>query len=206
MEPAPAPGNPTPGDLVRRIQAGDSRAEAELVELYGEGVVFLLRRWTRDRDAADDLFQETFRTAIEKIRRGEVREPDRLPGFLRSLAKNLSTHYYRRAALRTERETPIETTWEPPDPAAGQLGTLLRQERIEIVRRLLAELNVERDRQILLRFYLREEDKESIRRDLGLSSAEFNVVLFRARRRYRDLFEKATAGTPRSGGEAWTTD
>jgi len=183
-----------PGDLVRRIQAGDSRAEAELVELYGEGVTFLLRRWTRDRDAADDLFQETFRLAIEKIRHGEVREPDRLPGFLRSLAKNLSTYHYRRAAQRTERETPIETTWEPPDPAAGQLGALLQQEKIEIVRRLLAELSVERDRQILLRFYLREEDKESIRQDLGLSSAEFNVVLFRARRRYRTLFESAVAG------------
>jgi RNA polymerase sigma-70 factor (ECF subfamily) len=194
-----------PGDLVRRIQAGDLRAETELIELYGEGVTFLLRRWTRDRDAADDLFQETFRTAIEKIRRGEVREPDRLPGFLRSLAKNLSTYHYRRAAQQTEREKPIDTALEPPDPTAGQLGRLLRQEKIEIVRRLLAELSVERDRQILLRFYLREEDKENIRRDLGLTSAEFNVVLFRARRRYRDLFEKAAAGSARSGGESWTT-
>lgn len=193
MEPAV-----TPGDLVRRIAAGDRRAEQELVELYGEGLAFLLKRWTRDRDAADDLYQETLRLALEKIRRGEVRDPDRLPGFLRSLAKNLATHHYRRESLRDGRETPIET-FEPPDPAAGQLGNLLRQEKIAIIRRLLAELSLPRDREILVRFYLREEDKESIRLDLGLSRAEFNVVLFRARRRYQALVEKALAPAAASG-------
>jgi RNA polymerase sigma-70 factor (ECF subfamily) len=191
MEPA-APAA-MPGDLVRRIEAGDRRAEQELVDLYGDGLAFLLRRWTRDRDAADDLYQETLRLALEKIRRGEVRDPDRLPGFLRSLAKNLATHHYRRESLRGGRETPIEPAFEPPDPEVGQLGSLLRQEKMAIVRRLLSELSLPRDREILVRFYLREEDKESIRLDLGLSSPEFNVVLFRARRRYQALFEQALA-------------
>jgi RNA polymerase sigma-70 factor (ECF subfamily) len=81
-----------------------------------------------------------------------------------------------------------------PEVEAGQLGRLLRQEKIGLVRRLLAELPLERDRQILTRFYLQEEDKERIREDLGLSRAEFNVVLFRARRRYQALFEKAVEG------------
>ena len=189
MEPATVPA-----DLVRRIQAGDRRAEEELVERYGEGLTFLLRRWTRDREAAADLYQESFQLAIEKIRRGELRDPDRLPGFLRSLARNLSTHHYRRESSRGNRETPIATEFEPPDQSPGQLGALLRQEKIGLVRRLLSELPVERDRQILLRFYLREEDKERIREDFGLSRAELNVVLFRARRRYQSLCETALAG------------
>lgn len=190
MEPAPAPG-----DLVLRIGSGDRRAEAELVEHYGEGVLFLLRRWTRSRDEADDLYQETFRRAIEKIRGGEVRDPERLPAFLRGLARNLTTDHYRRQSLRGGRETPIESTPEPADDANGQLGALLRREKIGIVRRLLAELPLERDRQVLLRFYIHEEDKERICDDLALSRSEFNVVLFRARRRYQLLFEKAVAGS-----------
>lgn len=191
MEPAAVPG-----DLVRRIQAGDRAAESELVERYGEGLAFLLRRWARDRDAASDLYQETFRLALEKIRRGEVRDPDRLSAFLRSLAKNLSIDYYRRQSRRGDREASIEETGELPlpDPEPGQLGKLLRQEKIGLVRRLLSELSLERDREILIRFYLHEEDKERIREDLGLSRPEFNVVLFRARRRYQALFEKALAG------------
>ena len=98
----------TPADLVRRIRGGDPAAEAELVSRFGEGLAFLLRRWTRDSATAEDLYQETFRLALEKIRSGEVREPDRLAGFLRSLAKNLSIHHYRRSAVQEVREENLE--------------------------------------------------------------------------------------------------
>jgi RNA polymerase sigma-70 factor (ECF subfamily) len=179
--------------LVRRIQDGDAAAEAELVLRFSEGLSFLLRRWTRDRTAAEDLFQETFRLALEKIRKGEVRDPDRLAGFLRSLAKNLSIEHYRRGSRREVREEELEAATEMTAPEAGQLGTLLRQEKTALVRQVLAELSSGRDRQILFRFYIAEEDKEQIRSDLGLTGPEFNLVLFRARRRYRDLYEKHAA-------------
>lgn len=190
---------PEPGDLVRRILAGDRGAEAELVELYGEGLAFLLRRWTRDKEAAEDIYQETIRRALEKLRRGELRDPDSLPSFLRGLAHNLSIDHYRRHSRRSERERPIVDTLDPPDAGAGQLVSLLRREKIGLVRRLVSELRQERDREVLLRFYLAEEDKQRIQADLGLTPAEFNVVLFRARRRCQALFAAAFAGR----GEAW---
>jgi len=177
-------------DLVRRIQQGDPAADGELVARFSEGLTFLLRRWTRDRTAAEDLFQETFRLALEKIRKGEVRDPDRLAGFLRSLAKNLSIEHYRRGSRRDVREEELEAAAELSTPEAGQLGHLLRQEKAALVRQVLEELGSERDRQVLFRFYIAEEDKEQIRSDLGLTGPEFNLVLFRARRRYRDLYER----------------
>jgi RNA polymerase sigma-70 factor (ECF subfamily) len=185
---------PEPGDLVRRIEEGDPRAEQELVEIYGQGLAFLLKRWTRDPEAAADLFQETLRRALEKLRRGELRDPASLPGFLRGLARNLSIDHYRRHARQLAREKPIEGALDVPDEAAGQLGALLRQEKIDLVRRLLAELPRQRDREVLLRFYLQEEDRERIEADYGLTRAELNLVLFRARRRCQALFEQALAG------------
>jgi RNA polymerase sigma-70 factor (ECF subfamily) len=180
-------------DLVRRIREGDPAAEAELVARFSEGLSFLLRRWTRDRTIAEDLFQETFRLALEKIRKGEVRDPERLAGFLRSLAKNLSIEHYRRGSRREVREEEIEAAAELTAPETGQLGHLLRQEKAALIRQVLEELGSERDRQVLFRFYIAEEDKEQIRSDLGLTGPEFNLVLFRARRRYRDLYERHAA-------------
>lgn len=185
------------GDLVHRILAGDGRAEEELIERFGEGLLFLLRRWTRDPSIAEDLYQETVRLALEKIRRGEVREPDKLPGFLRSLAKNLSIHHYRRGSVRGERERNLEEVGA--DVAAShdpmdQLTRLLRAEKAALVRQVIGEMPMERDRQVLFRFYLGEEDKERICADLGLTGPELNVVLFRARQRYRKLFEERLAG------------
>jgi RNA polymerase sigma-70 factor (ECF subfamily) len=186
--------NEAPGqDLVHRIVAGDGRAEAELVERFGEGLLFLLRRWTRDATTAEDLYQETLRLALEKIRRGEVREPDKLAGFLRSLAKNLSIHHYRRGSVRGERERDLEEVGAEEVPSQGtsdQLTRLLRAEKAALVRRVIGEMPVERDRQVLFRFYIGEEDKERICADLGLTGPELNVVLFRARQRYRKLFEE----------------
>jgi RNA polymerase sigma-70 factor (ECF subfamily) len=184
------------GDLVRRIMAGDGRAEEELIGHFGEGLLFLLRRWTRDPSTAEDLYQETVRLALEKIRRGEVREPDKLPGFLRSLAKNLSIHHYRRRAVRGERERDLDeadvdgvASQDPLD----QLTRLLRAEKAALVRRVIGEMPQERDRQVLFRFYIGEEDKERICADLELTGPELNVVLFRARQRYRKLFEERLA-------------
>jgi RNA polymerase sigma-70 factor (ECF subfamily) len=191
-------GETSPADLVRRIRSGDPLAEEELIVRFGEGLTFLLRRWTRGHSDAEDLYQETFRLALEKIRRGEVRDPERLAGFLRSLARNLSIEHYRKAARRGSRDEEIESAADMTNPDTGQLGQLLRKEKVSLVRRLLEELGSDRDRQILFRFYIAEEDKESIRSDLGLTAPEFNLVLFRARRRYRDLYERhAHPGTPR---------
>lgn len=185
------------GDLVQRILAGDRRAEEELIERFGDGLLFLLRRWTRDPSTAEDLYQETLRLALEKIRRGEVREPDKLPGFLRSLAKNLSIHHYRRGSVRGERERDLEEVGADAvvsHDAMDQLTSLLRAEKAALVRQVIAEMPMERDRQVLFRFYIGEEDKERICADLGLTGPELNVVLFRARQRYRKLFEERLAG------------
>jgi RNA polymerase sigma-70 factor (ECF subfamily) len=182
------------GDLVQRIRSSDPGAEEELVARFGEGLSFLLRRWTRDHAAAEDLYQVTFRLALEKIRAGEVRDPDRLAGYLRSLAKNLSIHHYRRGAVQEVREEDLETVAEVSVSEDSQLGQLLRKEKAALVRRVLEELGSERDRQVLFRFYIAEEDRESIRGDLGLSGPELNLVLFRARRRYRELYERHAGG------------
>lgn len=181
-------------DLVRRIVSGDAAAEAELVQRFSRATSFLLRRLTRDDAAADDLYQETFRLVIEKVRGGELREAERLPGFVSSLARNLFLGSTRRDGRRRQRHEDPEAAETAPDPAPGQLAKLLARERAATVRKVLAELKNERDREILSRFYIADQDKEAICRDLQLSDLHFNRVLFRARQRYKELYEQRQEG------------
>lgn len=58
------------------------------------------------------------------------------------------------------------------------------------MRKVIQELGTSRDREILLRFYIAEEDKERISSDFGLSSLQFNRVLHRARERYREIYQE----------------
>jgi DNA-directed RNA polymerase specialized sigma24 family protein len=82
-------------------------------------------------------------------------------------------------------------------PDAGALTGLLARENAALVRQVLQELGNERDRQILLRFYLAEDDKERIAGDLGLSGLQFNRVLHRARQRYKELLVERLGGAAR---------
>jgi RNA polymerase sigma-70 factor (ECF subfamily) len=183
-----------PGDLAARIAVGDPDAEERLVALYGRSVAVLLDRHTSGRPEAEDLFQDTFRVALEKLRRGELREAEKLPGFLAQIARNLAIEHYRKATRR-KTDADSDAVAEAPAHGAGQLGEILARENAVLVRRAIAELGNDRDRQVLLRFYLAEEDRDRIAADFGLTSLQFNRVLHRARQRYKELLAAHLART-----------
>ena len=190
METAATSDAGSAADLVSRIRAGDRQAEAELVERYSRGVKFIIRTKTGDAAVAEDRYQETFRLVLEKIRQGDVREPEKLSGFICSVARNLVIDYFRRTP-RQESLTELDETDLLPHPAPSQLEVLLQKERVAIVRQVISELPTHRDRQVLFRFYIAEEEKEEICAALGLTSLHFNRVLHRARERYKELYEKS---------------
>lgn len=180
-------------DLVRRIhrgKGGDSVAETELFRRYSRGLLYMLRRLAGDPALADDLHQETFRVVIERLRERGLEEPERLAGFLHRTAKNLFIGGYRKV-IRRKTEGEVEGLEAVADPGADPHQQAVREEESALVRRLIGELDTDRDRQILYRFYIAEEDKERICADLDLSSLHFNRVLFRARQRFKDLLENA---------------
>jgi RNA polymerase sigma-70 factor, ECF subfamily len=177
-------------DLVSRIRAGDQQAESELVERFGRGVLMILRRSTRNAAVSDDLYQDTFRIALEKVRQGDLRDSAKLGAFMCSVARNLVIEYFRRTA-RHEDLTEMAEAERPPHFAANQLEAVLQKETAAIVRQAINELPTDRDRQLLFRYYVLEDEKEKICADLGLTSLHFNRVLHRARERYRELYEKA---------------
>jgi len=186
-------------DFVRRIAAGDASAEGELVERYSRGLRYLLRRLGAAPELADDLHQETFRIVLERLRKKALDEPEGLAGFLRGTARNLMIAERRKTARRRTESDDKEVA-EAVHPAPSQLSTVLLDEEAETVRRLIRELPTDRDRQLLLRYYVSEEAKESLCVDLGLDSLHFNRVLFRARQRFKEILEHHWARDRRSAG------
>jgi RNA polymerase sigma-70 factor (ECF subfamily) len=178
-------------ELVRRIQDGDRDAEDDFIRRYERGVAIIVARACRDRLPADDLCQDVLTTALQRIRAGAVRGPERLSGFVAGLARMTVLEYFRKESTRST----IEARMPPPAQAAPAvaLEQLLRQEKALIVRAVLSELESDRDREILSRFYIAEEDKDRICSDLDLTPLHFNRVLFRARERYRTLYRQWTA-------------
>jgi len=160
-------------------------------------VAIILDRHTNGRPEAEDLFQDTFRLGLEKLRRGELREPAKLPGFLAQIARSLAIENYRKI-IRRKTEADSDAVLDAVASGESPLGGLLAREKAALVRRVLHDLANERDRQILLRFYIAEEDKDRISADYGLSSLQFNRVLHRARQRYKELLTERLGGGDRA--------
>lgn len=175
-----------PQILVADIMAGKAEAETALVQQFSRAVRFTLRRAVPQPEAADDLFQETFSTAIQKIRAGELKTPSSLGSYLLSIARFSAIGWGRR---KQKHET-ASLTHDLPSPCENPLTSLLRREQAAKVRDSLQDLATERDRQILHRFYIAEEDPATICADLDISHRHLSRVLHRARNRYKELLLK----------------
>ena len=176
-------------EWMRRIIAGDADAEEDLVRRYKDGIAIIIGRIVHNPSVTEDLSQDTFRITLEKIRDGDVREPERLSGFISSVARNVAIEYVRKMRRLMNQEE-IGNAEQIRDSQPDQLEQLWRKERAEMVRLVISELKVERDREVLLRYYIAEEDKERICADLGLTSLQFNSVISRALKRFKDLYLK----------------
>lgn len=199
--------------LVQRIRAGEGAAEAELVERFRRGLVLVLRRRSGDPALAEDLAQETLALVLEKVRSGAVNEPERLAGFVHGTARHLLFAHRRKSGRLValdpardqdpggERPRAEEVRQAGPD----QLDELVRREDARLVRHLLGELAVSRDREVLFRFYLSDEPREVICRRLGIDPGHFRRVLFRARERLRQLWTEHQEGAGWDGSRRGDT-
>jgi RNA polymerase sigma-70 factor, ECF subfamily len=130
-------------------------------------------RVTSHASDADDIVQDAF---LRLLRAGpDTDETEQRRRFLYRVASNLIVDHWRR---KTRHEHARE---EPRRPTAP-----LEPDRD--VQRTFAELSA-RDRALLWLAYVEEESHEEIAASLGVGKRSIKVLLFRARRRLRDLLQ-----------------
>jgi len=191
---------PGPEKSLDRDEGGDFslvEAVAERSELqnqlylrYRRPLLQVFHHRRIDRDAADDLLQRTFLQAIKKIRTEGLDDPGNLGGYLYRTACKLATAYWR-GELSHRHENDRELLTNLKDEALSLEDRLDHEQLAKHVRDLMDHLPVQRDREVLERFYLREEPRTSIRESLKLTDMQFNQVLWRARQRFGDILRKA---------------
>src|SRR5690606_36449114 len=76
------------------------------------------------------------------------------------------------------------------DDALSLEESVDHEQLAKYVRELMNRLPMARDREVLERFYLREESRASIRESMNLTELQFNQVLWRARQRFGEILRK----------------
>lgn len=130
----------------------------------------------------DDLVQETLVRFLRAEQRQTIRNnSEEFGAFLNGICRNVILEYRRRA----RREPLIDPDVPIPDTGIRPEAEIL--EMRDAIDNGLSEL-AERDRLILRSLYLEGKDKEDICREWKMSDAQFRVVLFRAKERFRRVY------------------
>lgn len=93
----PAAGGVSDGDLVRRALQGDRWAEEAIYRRHVRYVGGIVVRLLRNRTEAEDVLQDTFAIALERLR--TLRDPDALRAWIGCIAVSQVRRRFRRRKL-----------------------------------------------------------------------------------------------------------
>ena len=130
--------------------------------------------------AVDDYVQEVLMIVLAAIRSGELRNPECLMGFVRTVTHRQVTVHIRRAIISRRRLISVESTALPRAPSHESPEARLRLlERVAAIKSVLERI-CPRDREILTRFYYEEQDSRQICREMQLTPTQFRLYKSRA--------------------------
>lgn len=178
--------------LVARIQAGDAAAMERLYALFSRGIRFYLCRQLGPQEL-DDKVHDTFVIVVQAIRRGELREPERLMGFVRTIVRRQVAAFIDNAVQSRRDQVDLESGVSVSDGRSNPEEDAIAGQRREIMKRVLCSVS-QRDRDILTRFYLLGQPQEQICREMHLTSTQFRLLKSRAKARFGELGRRELAG------------
>ena len=187
--------------LVAAIAAGSREAESAFVARYLPKVRTLLIVRSRNPDLALDLQQDVMIEALCALRKGQLRDAERLPAFVAGIARNvLNNHYRGQSRLPLHEELPeeiVDTIEENP------LDSEAAEERRLIAQKAIASLN-DVDRSILQMTLVDNLKPGVIAERLGLGPDVVRQRKLRATRRVmeivRELSQSGSASHKETGG------
>jgi RNA polymerase sigma-70 factor, ECF subfamily len=179
------------GPLTNRRLTDSEEHETLLRDM--SGLKAQLTRVTRNADVAADLLQDAIVTALRKLRSGEIEHRAQLDGYVYRVALN---HFrnYRRKDKSSVSDPDGAVSLEDSAAETRPTRSIQSEQWAGLVRKVLGEMSSARDREVLVRFYLKEEERSALCSSLGLTDLQFNRVIFRARERFRELLEHAGFG------------
>ena len=137
----------------------------------------------------DDKVHDTFVVVVQAIRRGELREPQRLMGFVRTIVRRQVAAHIDKVVHSRREQADFDSSVRVADPRGNPEEAAIFTQRLDLLRRVLGELP-DRDREILTRFYLHEQSQEEICTEMSLTETQFRLLKSRAKARFGELGKK----------------
>ena len=164
----------------------DQNADAEnfLVSHFTRPVQAKLRARLRSPELVEDACQETFLRVLKYFRSGKtLNNPAFLPRFIHVVCHRVALEILR---AHTRQSQMPENAEDPKDTALNPEARMVNEERKVLVAQVLGDLP-ERDRLLLRRIFLDQEDRDVICDEFDVDRDYLRVLVLRARGRFKNV-------------------
>jgi RNA polymerase sigma-70 factor, ECF subfamily len=180
-------------ELVNCVRRGEADAMDRLYAIFSRGVRYYLYRQLGPQEL-DDKVHDAFLIVVHAIRRGELREPERLMGFVRTVARRQVIAHIERAVQSRREYVDLESGGLVPDVRQNPEERVIAQQKKDLMVEFLKELSP-LDREVLTRFYLLDQPQAEICRAMHLNNTQFRLLKSRAKSRFGEFGRRKLAGT-----------
>jgi RNA polymerase sigma-70 factor (ECF subfamily) len=180
--------------LVGRVQRNDESGMAELYRLFAKGIRFYLCRQLGAQEI-DDKIHDTFLIVVKAIRRGDLREPERLMGFVRTVVRRQVAAHIDHLVHRRREHVNLDVGSRLADARRDPEQNAAFRQKTALMAEVLRDMS-DRDREILTRFYLREQNQDQICDQMNLSETQFRLLKSRAKARFGELGQRKLKKPP----------
>src|SRR4051812_9291196 len=146
----------------------------DLYRVFSEGIRFYLWRQLGAQDLTDKV-HDLFLIITQSIQSGDLREPERLMGYVRTVVRRQVAGHIHCARQERRNSNHLDYGSTLPDSRANPEKRLIRREYSDVAYRILSNMR-QPERDILVRFYLREQPAADICREMGLTETQFRLL------------------------------
>ena len=171
-------------ELIHQYQGGEESAMSELLERHKRRVFGYILNVVRDRNVAEDIFQETFFKVIRTLKKKQYNGEGKFIQWVMRIAHNLSIDYFR----QNQRLTTVSKVTRPDGKVMDVFDvikvednslqdSIVRHQIRKDVRKLIEHLPHEQKEVVILRHYYDMSFKEIA----DMTNVSINTALGRMR-------------------------
>ena len=142
-------------ELITRYREGDASCFETLLERYQAKVYGYIFSVVKDKETADDIFQETFYKVIVTINSDQYKDENKFVHWVMRIAHNLIVDHFRRnnkmPLVPNRPESDVLDNLKFPDENAEHV--IIKKQTGQNIRRLVKMLPPEQRRVVILRHY-----------------------------------------------------
>lgn len=121
-------------DLIQQCRKGDAKAQRILYDLFSARLMGLCRRYTRDREEAQDILQESFIKIFKNF--AQLESSEKLESWMKAIVVRTAINHYHKLKSHAMLFSPVEDIQQEEEVSSSSLEDITDEYLVSLINEL----------------------------------------------------------------------